>query len=210
MTENIDINGYSFSDPNLNCSHSYILPIVKKLLLSENTDISKKIFELGCGNGSVANELSKLGFDVTGVDPSDKGIELANKTYPDLKLYKGSAYDDLPSLYGKYPIVISFEVIEHVFFPRKWAKVVFELLDSGGIAVVSAPYHGYFKNLALAITGKMDKHFTALWDYGHIKFWSVKTLKSLLEEAGFTDIRFLRVGRIPVLAKAMIAIAKKK
>jgi hypothetical protein len=61
----------------------------------------------------------------------------------------------------------------------------------------------------MALTGKMDNHFTALWDYGHIKFWSIKTLQQLLEEAGFMNIRFRRVGRIPALAKSMIAVAMK-
>jgi hypothetical protein len=61
----------------------------------------------------------------------------------------------------------------------------------------------------LALTGRMDAHFTALWDHGHIKFWSMKTLSALLFEAGFKDISFMRVGRISVLAKSLIAIAKK-
>ncbi|MFN3682011.1 MAG: hypothetical protein ACK4VP_08235, partial [Nitrospira sp.] len=77
----------------------------------------------------------------------------------------------------------------------------------GGVAIVSTPYHGYWKNLALALSGKMDAHFTALWDHGHIKFWSIRTLRQLLQEAGFSEIRFLRVGRIPPLAKSMIAVA---
>lgn len=55
----------------------------------------------------------------------------------------------------------------------------------------------------------MDAHLTALWDHGHIKFWSMRTLAILLEEAGFCDIRFERVGRIPALAKSMIAVARK-
>ena len=45
-----------------------------------------------------------------------------------------------------------------------------------------------------------------LWDHGHIKFWSMATLSELLREAGFQQIRFLRVGRVPVLAKSMIAV----
>lgn len=77
------------------------------------------------------------------------------------------------------------------------------------MAILSTPYHGYWKNLTLAIFGKMDAHFTALWDHGHIKFWSMRTLTILLEEAGFRDIQFERVGRIPPLAKAMIAVARK-
>ena len=61
----------------------------------------------------------------------------------------------------------------------------------------------------MALTGKMDAHFTALWDHGHIKFWSMHTLGELLREAGFVDIRFERVGRVPALAKSMIALARK-
>lgn len=61
----------------------------------------------------------------------------------------------------------------------------------------------------MALSGKMDAHFTALWDHGHIKFWSIKSLSILLAEAGFHDIRFKRVGRIPALAKAMIAMARR-
>ena len=60
----------------------------------------------------------------------------------------------------------------------------------------------------MALTGTMDAHFTALWDHGHIKFWSFHTLHALLKDAGFVNIEFYRVGRIPVLAKSMIAIAR--
>ena len=111
--------------------------------------------------------------------------------------------------YGQYPVVTSLEVVEHVFFPRQYALTLYSLLEFGGVTIISTPYHSYLKNLAISITGKMDKHFTALWDYGHIKFWSMKTLSKLLREVGFVDIRFVRVGRIPVLAKSMIAIARK-
>lgn len=169
----------------------------------------RRVFELGCGNGSVAHELRQRGFDVTGVDPSKQGIAQANRTHPELKLYCGSAYDDLATQYGQFPLVLSLEVVEHVYFPRQYAATLYSLVDRGGVAMISTPYHGYWKNLALAITGKMDRHFTALWDNGHIKFWSMKTLTILLEEAGFPDVRFKRVGRIPALAKSMIAIARK-
>ncbi|ACF42877.1 methyltransferase domain-containing protein [Pelodictyon phaeoclathratiforme] len=127
-----------------------------------------------------------------------------------LKLFPGSAYDNLYECYGAFPVVTSFEVVEHVYFPREYAATLFSLCEHGGTVILSTPYHGYWKNLALAFTGKMDAHFTALWDYGHIKFWSMKTLTQLLLEAGFENIRFKRVGRIPVLAKSMIAIATKK
>ncbi len=167
----------------------------------------RRIFELGCGNGAIADQLTQRGYDVTGVDPSEEGIAQANRTYPGLKLYQGSAYDDLAGQFGRFPVVISLEVVEHVYFPRQFAATLFDLLEPGGGAIISTPYHGYLKNLALALTNKMDDHFTALWDYGHIKFWSMRTLRQLLVEAGFVNIRFMRVGRVSALAKSMIAIA---
>jgi 2-polyprenyl-3-methyl-5-hydroxy-6-metoxy-1,4-benzoquinol methylase len=210
MTMN-EITGYVYRDPNHSCAHSFLMPTVFDELdkLSKSIKGGARLFDLGCGNGSVANALVQKGWDVTGVDPSIEGIQQANVAYPTLKLKNGSAYDDLAAQYGQFPVLLSLEVIEHVYAPRLYAKTAFDLLQPGGVAIISTPYHGYWKNLVMALTGKMDSHFTALWDHGHIKFWSMKTLSALLSEAGFVDIRFKRVGRIPVLAKSMIAIAKK-
>ena len=205
-----DISGYRYNQSDLNHSHDYLLPRVIRLLDSLNlTDENKRLFELGCGNGSVANVMSQRGWDITGVDPSDEGIKQARMAYPDLKLAMVSAYDDLTSMYGHFPVALSLEVVEHVYAPRNYARTVYELLEEGGVAIISTPYHGYWKNLAMALSGKMDNHFTALWDHGHIKFWSENTLTQLLKEAGFRSIEFERVGRISPLAKSMIAVAKK-
>jgi 2-polyprenyl-6-hydroxyphenyl methylase/3-demethylubiquinone-9 3-methyltransferase len=203
-----NIPGYRYDDSKLNASHDYLLPTVKAIL-TNHFPSCQRIFELGCGNGSVANALSTIGFEVTGVDASEEGIAQAHQSYPDLNLRLGSAYDDLRTQYGQFPVVISLEVVEHLYFPRKFAKTIYDLLEVGGTAIISTPYHGYWKNLAMALTGTMDAHFTALWEHGHIKFWSLRTLTALLREAGFVNIEFSRVGRTPILAKSMIAIARK-
>lgn len=168
-----------------------------------------KVFDLGCGNGTIAGLLHERGLDVTGVDPSPSGIDLARLRHPYARLEVGSAYDDLSSQYGRFPVVVSLEVVEHVFDPRHYARTLFDLLEPGGVAIVSTPYHGYLKNVALALFGKLESHFTVLWDGGHIKFFSIRTLGLLLKEAGFTDPRFVRVGRVPALAKTMVAITRK-
>jgi 2-polyprenyl-6-hydroxyphenyl methylase/3-demethylubiquinone-9 3-methyltransferase len=204
------ISGYKWRDAKPTCAHKYLLPELSRILRAVKA--SKKgadVFDLGSGNGSVAAWLTTNGFNVVGVDPSTEGVKLANLAHPGLKLNVGSAYDDLACLYGQFSIVVSLEVVEHVYDPRRYAACLYSLTCEGGTAVVSAPYHGYWKNLALAITGQMDKHFTALWDHGHIKFWSMSTLQVLLLEAGFRCVEFRRVGRIPPLAKSMIAIAMK-
>jgi len=189
------------------CAHAYLMPAVLRILEPLKP---RKIFDLGCGNGSVANALTQKGYRVVGVDPSPDGIRHARKAYPHLKLYPGSAYDPLARKYGRFPVVMSLEVVEHVFLPRSYAQTLFDLLEPGGTAIVSTPFHGYWKNLAIALTGGFDKHVNPLWDYGHIKFWSMKTLSTLLTEAGFEkDIHYRHVGRIPGLAKSMVAVAKK-
>jgi 2-polyprenyl-6-hydroxyphenyl methylase/3-demethylubiquinone-9 3-methyltransferase len=169
----------------------------------------KFIFDLGCGNGSVANFISTKGWIVTGIDPSIDGIKQANLAFPALNLQRGSAYENLSEKYGQFPALISLEVIEHLYDPRLYLKTIFDLLIPGGTVIISTPYHGYWKNLVMALFGKMDHHFHALWDGGHIKFWSKKTLKIILSETGFVDIKFKTVGRIPLIAKSMIAIAQK-
>lgn len=167
----------------------------------------RRAFDLGCGNGATCKMLSSLAFDAVGVDVSESGIAIAQAN--GVKAYLGSAYDDLAATYGTFPLVVSLEVIEHCIDPRTFTKTFLSLIAPGGIGFLSTPYHGYLKNLALAVSGKMDSHFGALWDGGHVKFFSMKTLRKLLKEAGTTDLQLLRVGRIPVFAKSIVAIVQK-
>jgi 2-polyprenyl-6-hydroxyphenyl methylase/3-demethylubiquinone-9 3-methyltransferase len=172
-------------------------------------DGERRVFELECGNGSFAKVMRAHGYTVTAIDPSISGIELAKSSFPEIAFHNASAYDDLSQRFGNFNAVVSLEVVEHVFYPRQYARAIYDLTAPGGHAVISTPYHSYLKNLALALSGKMDSHFTALCEYGHIKFWSMRTLSALLAEPGFQQIRFRRVGRIPPLAKSMIAIARR-
>lgn len=103
--------------------------------------------------------------------------------------------------------MISSDVIEHLFSPRDLAWFAKQCLKPQGQLIITTPYHGYWKNLALALTNRMDGHYTALWDGGHIKFFSVKTLSQLLQEAGFSKLEFKFAGRFPYLWKGMLVSA---
>ncbi len=204
--------GYIYDNPEQNCAHNYLMPAVSRLLERERArrgggDL--RVFDLGCGNGSVAAELTSKGYILSGADASREGIQQAETAYPSINLKVGSAYDDLAATFGTFPVVISLEVVEHLYFPKKFAACVFSLLEPGGTAIISTPYNGYLKNLAIAVAGGFDRHVTALWDHGHIKFWSMATLKTLLVDVGLCDITFVRAGRVAPLAKSMIAIAHR-
>jgi len=208
MSNETNISGYAYSTSDGSHTNAYLFPAIERLIANCNT-LEKRVFDLGCGNGSVAHWLSSKGFKVTGVDPSETGIEVANRSYPEHNLQVGSCYEPLEKRFGQFPLVISLEVVEHVYAPREYAQCVYSLLQPSGFAIISTPYHGYLKNLSLAITNKLDSHFTALWDHGHIKFWSIRTLTALLNEAGLTVKRVDRVGRIPTFAKSMVFLVQK-
>lgn len=205
MTEALHSPEYKHRGAHHLHSHAYLIPALDDTLRRLKPE---RVFDLGCGAGSIANHMSKQ-FEVVGVDLSTSGIAQANEAYPHINLAVGSAYDDLAARYGQFKAVVSLEVVEHLLDPRLYARRLYDLVAPGGAAIVSTPFHGYWKNLALAITGRMDRHFTALWDGGHIKFWSVRTLTLLLREAGFEDLEFHFVGRVPQLAKSMVVIARR-
>ena len=101
--KNNEINGYRWDSAALTSAHDYLLPALmnEMALLRASAVAGGRVFELGCGNGSVASVLAQQGWDVTGVDPSTEGIAQANAQYPALKLEEGSAYDDLAARFGQ-------------------------------------------------------------------------------------------------------------
>jgi 2-polyprenyl-3-methyl-5-hydroxy-6-metoxy-1,4-benzoquinol methylase len=195
---------YGWENNDFTCAHPYILPTLIKLLPIDGS----LILDVGCGNGAIANYLIKKGYNVYGIDASKSGIDEANKINPGRFFVQDIETKNLPKeLESKaFSAIISTEVIEHLYDPRKYISFVKQILidSGGGHFILSTPYHGYLKNLALALSGKFDNHFTALWDGGHIKFWSRKSITKLLNEFHFKGISFIGCGRIPYLWKSMI------
>jgi 2-polyprenyl-3-methyl-5-hydroxy-6-metoxy-1,4-benzoquinol methylase len=199
---------YHYATAGLNSSHAYLLPAVRKIFDTLPTR-PQRVFDLGCGNGSVSAEISKWGYEVMGIDGSLEGIAHARKTHPSIHFEHRSVYDDLASTYGQFDVVLSLEVIEHLYSPREFLKTAEALLRPGGFLILSTPYHGYLKNLAIALADGFDRHFMALEEHGHIKFWSVQTLSTMLRDVPFQVRNIDRVGRVPALAKSMIFTAEK-
>ena len=175
--------------------------LVKKL------DDVRSICDLGCGNGHITGRLAALGYEVKGIDASASGIKIARRTYPGVEFVEAVIGRELESL-GSFDLVISSDVIEHLYRPSDLLEAANGLLKPNGQILLGTPYHGYLKNLALAAAGKMDAHFSALHDGGHIKFFSVRTLSQLMASHGFTDLSFTFYGRAPWLWKNMICHAR--
>ncbi|HEX8847106.1 MAG TPA: methyltransferase domain-containing protein [Pyrinomonadaceae bacterium] len=171
----------------------------------------RRICDLGCGNGYLSGRLAKLDYEVTGIDASLSGIELGRSHHPTVNFVCANVNADLAGALsaGEFDLIISSDVIEHLYRPSDLLEAATALLRPRGHLLVCTPYHGYLKNLALSVTGRMDTHFTALWDGGHIKFFSVRTLSELIARHGFTNLSFSYYGRAPYLWKNMICHARK-
>ncbi|MCR8560169.1 class I SAM-dependent methyltransferase [Mucilaginibacter sp. BJC16-A38] len=183
-----------------------LAPLLRMLDKSAN----QCILDLGCGNGYLVNYLISQGFDAYGTDASKNGIALANKTNPGRFFVQDLSSGRLPEALQAlaFDTIISTEVIEHLYDPEGFIDFCRNVLRPGGQIIVTTPYHGYLKNLALSLFDKWDNHMNPLWLGGHIKLWSKRTLCRLLTEKGFSLNSFTGCGRIPYFWMSMIIKAK--
>lgn len=211
MKKNSSDYTYYYTNDRPRYHHAYLLsPLLEMLVKLESTSQTKlRVLDLGCGNGSFSHAIAEHGCEVVGIDTSAPGIGISRQSFPECEFIQADIYD-LPDidLLHSFDVVLAIEVIEHLLYPKELAKAAKKCLKPGGSLILSTPYHGYFKNLALAISGKMDGHFTVLWDNGHVKFFSVATLTKLLETEGYTDIEFKFAGRFPYLWKSMLCSSR--
>jgi SAM-dependent methyltransferase len=179
-------------------------------LLVEHAPPPRRLFELGCGNGTTARTLAEMGYDVVGVDPSASGIAQARRhASANLRFETASTADDLRSRFGEFPVAVSVEVIEHCPSAREFMTAFRSVLAPGGLGLISTPYHGYLKNLLVIASGRFDRHFDPLWEGGHVRFFSIPKLRALFAEENLVPVGFHRVGRVPVIAKSVIAMVRK-
>ena len=201
-------NEYHWTENYISAGHFYIDPIVIKLLGKHRP---ASVLDLGCGNGVLTKKISDSGFPVIGVDPSESGVEGAQKMFPDLDFRVCGVYDDPISVgLDKFDIVVAEEVVEHLYFPDELLKFSRKVLKPGGKIIITTPYYGYLRNLLLAIFNRWDHHLTPLWDHGHIKLFSKWSRRRLLERNQFRMDEFHGAGNLLYLWKNMVVVASPK
>ncbi|MDW8002920.1 MAG: class I SAM-dependent methyltransferase [Deltaproteobacteria bacterium] len=196
-------------------SHDYVFPAVLKLIRITNLSGEAFILDTGCGGRALVKFLYAHGFqNVYGFDASPSGIELAKMNYSEISdrffvhdVYESKLPEWVPS---KYDLIVSTEVIEHLYDPQTYLSNIKKWLAENGYVILTTPYHGYLKNLLIALLDKHDDHYNPLWAGGHIKFFSKSTIAKLVNEAGFQIISFCGCGRLPFLWKSMAILAKKR
>ena len=173
----------------------------------------RDVLDLGCGDGNFTASLAEGGFKMHGIDPSSGGIQRASERYPEIRFVEASAYENLLAPFQReqpFDAIVSIEVVEHLYSPRTFCRRAHEALRPGGLFIITTPYWGWLKNVGLAVTNRIDRALTALWEGGHIKHFSYQTLRRLGEEQGFEFVSFHGAGRsIPFLWKGMMMVFRK-
>jgi 2-polyprenyl-3-methyl-5-hydroxy-6-metoxy-1,4-benzoquinol methylase len=142
--------------------HGWIWPAIRALPPDEQ---GLRVLDAGCGSGFIAAQIAALGHAVTGIDASPDGIGLARRAYSGVRFEIASVYDDIAHLMppGGWNVVVAAEVIEHLYSPQRFLANMDRHLQPGGSIILTTPYHGFLKNLALSLDA-WDRHFTVQWE----------------------------------------------
>lgn len=110
----------------------------KPALFSLAPDLrGKAVLDLGCGYGENCAEFLRLGASrVSGVDISEKMLEVAKSEYSDIEFIRGDMID-LSFLTGKYDVVFSSLALHYVEDFGRLAEEIYELLNGDGYFIFS-------------------------------------------------------------------------
>ena len=178
-------------------------------VLKDQLTPQARILDVGCGNGVISRHLGRLGYNVLGIDVSEKTIEQAKTltTLPNVRFEKLSA-EELVASGVKYDAVICSEVLEHLSNPGSLLDVLYQSLAENGKLIVTVPNgHGPRETFVTKPVLKMRSQNNWMWrlivklkksmgysgttvqsaadNLDHIQFFSRKDLEQLSREHGF-------------------------
>ena len=144
-----------------------------------------RLLDIGCGGGLLCEPMTRLGFQVTGVDASERNIGTASAHAAEQGLaidYRATTAEDLLAA-GERPfdVILNMEVIEHVADPGAYLRDCARLLAPGGLMIV-ATLNRTLKALALA---KIGAEYVLRWvpagTHDWNKFLKPEELRSFLD-----------------------------
>jgi len=112
-------------------AHGYLYGDLKALI---GSDKSRTILDVGCCNGEMANRLMSEGYNIYGTDGSETGITVARKRNEKRFFVQDINSAKLPIELQdkKFDIIISTEVIEHLYNPRGYIEFCKNVLMQNG------------------------------------------------------------------------------
>lgn len=145
----------------------------------------RRVADIGCGAGLLAEPLARLGGAVTGIDAAAENVEAARAHAAQSGLDIEYRAGGVEAATGPYDLVTCMEVVEHVRDPAAFVCGLADLLSPDGLLIMSTPNRTGLSKFAMITVGEsagLIPKGTHDWD----KFLTPEELTELLEEAGLT------------------------
>ncbi len=157
-----------------------VLPMVPKH--------SKRVLEIGCGQGNTLAHLKSNGYcDWTcAVDLFPEAIEVARSKVDEVHQVNIEEAI-LPIEPGSINMILCLDVLEHLLNPQKVLAYLHTLLAPGGVIIASIPnVRHYSASLPLLFQNKWDYQSCGILDNTHIRFFVRDTAIDLMKSSGLT------------------------
>jgi SAM-dependent methyltransferase len=164
-------------------------PVFKKAAnLIQQYKEKGELLDVGSGFGFFLSEMKNRGWDVTGIEISQKAIDYSRNVFG-LTIHPGPMEKvGFPDNY--FDAVTGFYVIEHLPYPMAFLRECHRILKPGGLLLLRYPHTTPIKNL-LQIFGIKNR----LYDLpAHLSDFSPKMIQRCLERIGFGKCQHLIGG----------------
>ncbi len=167
---------YTFKDDPYS-SHARIPELVRRL------SPPGRVMDVGCDEGYAARHLVTYGFQVYGIDKNPATLEKAARYYQ--KTILADLEKDLTTTDGPFEVIIFADILEHLTDPAAVFQHFTALLAPGGLVVVSVPNVAHWYVRLSLLRGRFDYSERGILDRTHLRFFTLRTARRFLEEAGF-------------------------
>lgn len=137
------------------------------------------VFDIGCGDGLLMEHLKDNGLQVTGIDISDKAIEICKNR--GLECRQGDITDTLPFQDNSFDNILLIDVLEHLFQPQEVLKEAHRVCKE--YVFISVPNFVSLPARLQVMAGDVPENNTSR--DGHAYWMTLSVARSLLEQAGF-------------------------
>lgn len=159
----------------------------------------KRVLELGPGPGSITRLLKDNGCRVTALELDPDAIEIVAQycehIYP--CNLNDPAWPATLSGSDKFEVIIAADVLEHLYDPWTTLSSLPPLLAKNGYVVISLPHVGHNAVIACLLAGDLDYQPWGLLDKTHIRFFGIKNIQRLFNDAGFKIVEAEFVIKTP-------------
>ena len=163
--------------------------IIKSFKLGNKKNPLKniKILDVGCGGGLLSEPMCRLGAEVTGIDASDKNINIAklHSKKNNLKINYICSSPEKLNTKNKFDVILNMEIVEHVEDVNFFLKSCGNLLKKDGIMFI-ATLNKTLKSYFFAIIGaEYILRWLPIGTHEWEKFLKPEDLISILKDNDF-------------------------